>query len=106
DAHIRSQQGVVVNEEAETVTLSDGAYIGYRNMNFDNGIGQFLLNYEAAGAGGLELRLGSPSGELIKTYSLTATDERLKLASFEHDENETIYGNNGGNNDVYFVYRG
>ena len=68
-----SSTGYVKNEAANNVTLTDGGYIGYRNMNFDSGTVQLQLNHKAAGSGTLEMRLGGPQGQLVKTYPIADT---------------------------------
>ncbi|MGM0883783.1 MAG: LamG-like jellyroll fold domain-containing protein [Bacillota bacterium] len=106
DAPYTSSAGYVKNEEARHVTLTDGGYIGYRNMNFDSGTLQLKLNHMAEGSGTLEMRLGGPEGELIKTYGIADTAGSTVTTAIDHEESEVVYGNNGGNNDLYFVYRG
>ena len=54
----------------------------------------------------LEMRLGGPQGQLVKTYPIADTAGSTVTAAFDHQNDEIIYGNNGGNNDLYFVYRG
>ena len=103
---IRAVSGYVKNEAANNVTLTDSGYIGYRNMNFDSGTVQMQLNHIAAGSGMLEMRLGGPQGQLVKTYPIEDTAGSTVTAAFDHQNDEMIYGNNGGNNDLYFVYRG
>ena len=106
EAPYTSSTGYVKNEAANNVTLTDGGYIGYRNMNFDSGTVQLQLNHKAAGSGTLEMRLGGPQGQLVKTYPIADTAGSTVTAAFDHQNDEIIYGNNGGNNDLYFVYRG
>jgi hypothetical protein len=106
EAPYTSSTGYVKNEAANNVTLTDGGYIGYRNMNFDSGTLQMQLNHKAAGSGTLEMRLGGPQGQLVKTYPIADTGGSKVTAAFDHQNDEIIYGNNGGNNDLYFVYKG
>ena len=94
------------NEAANNVTLTDGGYIGNRNMNFDSGTVQLQLNHKAAGSGMLEMRLGGPQGQLVNSYPIADTAGSTVTAAFDHQNDEIIYGNNGGNNDLYFVYKG
>ncbi|QYR22776.1 carbohydrate-binding protein [Paenibacillus sp. sptzw28] len=106
EAPYTSSTGYMKNEAAKNVTLTDVGYIGYRNMNFDSGTMQMQLNHIAAGSGMLEMRLGGPQGQLVKTYPIEDTTGSTVTAAFDHQNDEIIYGNNGGNNDLYFVYRG
>ncbi|WP_261301645.1 carbohydrate-binding protein [Paenibacillus andongensis] len=106
EAPIASGTGYVKNEASNNVTLTDGGYIGYRNMNFDSGTVQLQLNHIAAGSGMLEMRLGGPQGQLVKSYPIADTAGSTVTAAFNHQNDEIIYGNNGGNNDFYLVYRG
>ena len=106
EAPYTSSTGYVKNEAANNVTLTDGGYIGYRNMNFDSGTLQMQLNHKAEGSGTLEMRLGGPQGQLVKTYPIADTGGSKVTAAFDHQNDEIIYGNNGGNNDLYFVYKG
>lgn len=106
EAPYTGSTGYVKNEAANNVTLTDSGYIGYRNMNFDSGTVQMQLNHIAAGSGMLEMRLGGPQGQLVKTYPIEDTAGSTVTAAFDHQNDEIIYGNNGGNNDLYLVYRG
>jgi hypothetical protein len=106
EAPITSSSGYVKNEASNNVTLTDGGYIGYRNMNFDSGTVQLQLNYKAAGSGNLEMRLGGPQGQLVKSYPIADTSGGTVTAAFDHQNDEILYGNNGGNNDLYLVYKG
>lgn len=106
EAPITSSTGYVKNEASNNVTLTDGGYIGYRNMNFDSGTVQLQLNHIAAGSGMLEMRLGGPQGQLVKSYPIADTAGSTVTAAFDHQNDEIIYGKNGGNNDLYLVYRG
>jgi hypothetical protein len=106
EAPITSSSGYVKNEASNNVTLTDGGYIGYRNMNFDSGTVQLQLNHIAAGSGMLEMRLGGPQGQLVKSYPIADTAGSTVTAAFDHQNDEIIYGKNGGNNDLYLVYRG
>ncbi|GMK46423.1 hypothetical protein PghCCS26_35520 [Paenibacillus glycanilyticus] len=106
EAPITSETGYVKDEVSDNITLTDGGYIGYRNMNFDSGTVQLLLDHKAAGSGVLEMRLGGPQGQLVKSYPIADTAGNTVTAAFDHQNDEIIYGNNGGNNDFYLVYRG
>ncbi|CAH1200584.1 hypothetical protein PAECIP111893_01472 [Paenibacillus plantiphilus] len=104
DADLFSSAASVKNPD-QTVTLSDGGYIGFKNMDFDKGIHTFNLNGKTTG-GTLKLVLGSPGSAPFKEYALTSTGELMRTLTFEHGDNEQLYGRNGGNNDVYLVYEG
>jgi|GEM_PF-3328671 len=88
-----------------TVTLTNGGYIGFKNMDFDRGISRFLVNARTGG-GSLKLVLGSPEGTPFKTYELQSTGELMRALTFAHSEVEQLVGRNGGNNELYLVYEG
>ncbi|WP_249898875.1 S-layer homology domain-containing protein [Paenibacillus sp. PK3_47] len=104
DADVFSSTGAVKNAD-ETVTLSDGGYIGFENMEFDKGYRTFEINAASTG-GTLKLNLGSPGGATIKEYALNSTGGIARTFSIEHEEDVPLYGQNSGNNDLYLVYEG
>ncbi|MBD0381865.1 LamG-like jellyroll fold domain-containing protein [Paenibacillus sedimenti] len=106
DAPFTSTTAYAKNTADNNITLTDGGYIGYRNMNFDSGTVQFELNHKAAGSGILEMRLGGPEGELIKSYGISDSGGVAVVTSFAHAEAEILYGSNAGNNNLYYVYKG
>lgn len=106
DAPIRSSEAYAEDAAGETVILSDGGYIGYPNANFDRGTRQLQLRHTGTGSGVLELRLGAPDGELIKSYPIADTAGAMVTSSFDHTDAERVYGLNGGLNDLYLTYKG
>lgn len=105
DADIISAAGATSHGDG-TVTLSDGGYIGLRNVDFDRGIRKFNLDAVTGGGGTLKLALGNPEAAPFKTYLLTSTAGIKGTLSFEHEEEEQLFGRNNGDNDVYLVYEG
>ena len=61
------------------VTLASGASLSYQDMNYDNGVGAATIDYAAAEAGALSLKVGD---KVVATYSVAATDGARKTASF------------------------
>jgi hypothetical protein len=106
EAPLKSASGYATHDNGQTATLTNNGYIGYSNMNFDRGTRLLQLNHAAAGSGTLEMRLGSPDGQLVKAYPIADTAGGSVVTNFEHEEAEIVYGFNQGNNDLYLVYKG
>lgn len=104
DADVISSTAAVKNED-QTVTLKNGGFIGFENMDFDKGYKTFELQADTTG-GTLKLMLGSSGGPVLQTYPLNSTGGIAKTLSLSHDEAVPLYGLNEGNNDVYLVYEG
>lgn len=104
EADVFSASGAAKNTD-QTVTLSEGGYIGFKNMEFDKGYRTFEVHAETTG-GTLKLKLGSPTGPVLKEYALTSTGGIAKTLSIKHEEDVQVYGLNSGDNDVYLVYEG
>ena len=75
-----SQSGIQTEECSDTGGglnigfIEDGDYVVYRNIDFDNGATSFHARVASETNGGnIEIRLGSPTGTLIGTCSVSGT---------------------------------
>ncbi len=82
--------------------IDNGDYIGFKDVDFGNGVSSIDMRVAAAGDGGeIELRLGGPDGTLIGKTSVSNTGGWQTWATQTCDIKETK-----GLNNLYFVFTG
>ncbi|MBC7784937.1 MAG: carbohydrate-binding protein [Burkholderiales bacterium] len=88
-------------DNAKALAFTDGAWIAYKDMDFDNGSLTLSLRAATTGKGELQLHHGSSTGPLLASYSLPDTGGVWQNISIPHVR-ESIYGRQ----DIAIVYRG
>ncbi len=82
--------------------IQDGDWIKFEDVDFGSGVGSFDARVSSATSGGnIELRLGSPSGNLIGTCPISGTGSWMSYKT----ESCVISGASGVQ-DLYLVFRG
>lgn len=91
-----------VSVDGRKATISDGGYIGFQNMDFDNGYTSLELTLSnSVKKGSLELYKGNPekNGKLIQTVDISGKKEKV---SYDQENKKALIGRN----DIYLLYKG
>jgi hypothetical protein len=89
-------------KEDDHINFVNGSAILYKGMDFDSGSGAMTAKLATTSEGKVEIRSGSPEGELVASYDIPNTNGEFKDIKRNSDSGKTIYGIN----DIYIVYKG
>lgn len=83
--------------------IKNGNWISYKNFDFGTGVNYFSVVGGASGAGGnVEVRLGSSTGTLVGTATITTTGGDDKFKTFANPLTQTVTGIH----DLYLKFTG
>lgn len=97
-----NSQNNYIGEQMDIINIQDGAYLGYNFVNFNNklatGIELFVAN--DAQARSVEIRAGSPKGNLLGTINIPASNGNYTTIQGTLDKPID------GNENIYLVFKG
>lgn len=95
------QSGTTEGPGGKGLTFTDGASVGYSDLDFDNGAASVSLNINTTSAGTLEIHRGSAAGGLIRRIALPSTGGKWADISALGTADKLL-----GRQDVTLVYKG
>jgi hypothetical protein len=95
------QSGTSAGTGGTGLTFTDGASVGYTDLDFDNGAASVGLNVNTTAAGALEIRQGSATGSLIRRIALPSTGGKWADISALGTGEKLL-----GRQDIALVYKG